>query len=489
MFAFAQKLVALGMFVFAVNVGAQNVHGVLRVVKGDVQIKVAKTGEKIKARIGGKVFPKDVILTGKDARAKIVMIDKNEINVSPQSQIEIQNYEFNPEPGGKKEVLLNVIYGKVRSKVEQKYDGKTSKFLIKTPSAVAGVRGTDFLMSFNQSNRQSQVVTFEGRVEFGVPGPGGAIANPVMVEPGKAASVNAGSSAPTPPREMPKEELNRMEQDTKSEARRPTENGDTAKNEGKRDSDGGDKPKADNNRSENEGDKGKADSRPSEGDGGDKPKSENARGNNVNGTSDGDKPKSEASGENNNARPNGANTNANNNGSKPPEDARSSQPAESSSTPGSTGARPGTTSNNGETSNAGSSASSSPRPPASQASTNSNSIVRQPAATTAPATTNPPPVNAPNGPSLGSSSGPPMPPVATQPAAAINTPAISPAGGGSMFRPEDFASTPLPSLPTVEIVVPNLVPVVPINPLPVCDEFCRGIFTDGPTKLKINITY
>lgn len=226
---FAKCLFTATVLAFSGMAHAQGVHGILRVVKGDVQIKSAKSGLSAKARIGEKVFPKDVIVTAKDARAKIVMVDKNEINVSPESQVEIQNYEFNPEEGGKKDVLLNVIYGKVRSKVEQKYDGKTSKFQIKTPSAVAGVRGTDFLMSFNRADRQSQVVTFEGKVEFGVPGPGGTIANPVFVEPGKVASVGSGQAAPTPPKEMPKEDLAKMEQESKSDGPRggATESGKT----------------------------------------------------------------------------------------------------------------------------------------------------------------------------------------------------------------------------------------------------------------------
>jgi len=195
---------------------AQSVHGVLRVVKGEVKIKSAKSGQTVRARIGEKVYPKDVVITGKDARAKIVMVDNNELNISPDSQLEIQHYEYNPE-AGKKDVLLNVIYGKVRSKVEQKYDGKTSKFQIKTPSAVAGVRGTDFMTSFNPSTKASQIVTFEGRVEFGLPGPNGTIANPVTVTPGTTASVAASGAAPTPPTPMPKEELAKMDTETKSE--------------------------------------------------------------------------------------------------------------------------------------------------------------------------------------------------------------------------------------------------------------------------------
>lgn len=198
----------------ALPVYAEGVHGILRVVKGDVKIKSAKTNSEVRARIGGKVFPKDVIITGKDARAKIVMVDNNELNVSPDSQIEIQNYEYDPK-AGKKEVLLNVIYGKVRSKVEQKYDGKTSKFQIKTPSAVAGVRGTDFITSFTPSTNQSQIVTFQGKVEFGLQGPNGTILNPVFVTPGTQA-VATGSTAPAAPVPVAKQELAKMDNDSKA---------------------------------------------------------------------------------------------------------------------------------------------------------------------------------------------------------------------------------------------------------------------------------
>jgi hypothetical protein len=193
---------------------AEGVHGILRVVKGDVKIKSAKTNSEVRARIGEKVFPKDVIITGKDARAKIVMVDNNELNVSPESQVEIQNYEYDPA-AGKKEVLLNVIYGKVRSKVEQKYDGKTSKFQIKTPSAVAGVRGTDFITSFTPSTNQSQIVTFQGKVEFGLQGPNGTILNPVFVTPGTQA-IATGTAAPTAPTPVAKQELVKMDNDSKA---------------------------------------------------------------------------------------------------------------------------------------------------------------------------------------------------------------------------------------------------------------------------------
>ena len=194
---------------------ADGVYGILRVVKGDVKIKSDSSGDAVKARLGEKVYPKDVIITASESRAKIVMVDNNEINVSPDSQIEIQNYEYDPSQG-KKNVLLNVIYGKVRSKVEQKYDGKTSQFQIKTPSAVAGVRGTDFITSYSSATNSSSVITFRGKVEFGLPGPNGTIRNSVFVTPGRSAS-NSGSKPPGLPTAIPTSELAQMDHETKNE--------------------------------------------------------------------------------------------------------------------------------------------------------------------------------------------------------------------------------------------------------------------------------
>ena len=213
------KILCLSFFVISLLLGAESraaqVHGILTVVKGNVSIKSGKTGKEEKAKIGMKVFPKDSILTQADSRAKIVMVDKNEINVSPSSNIVIDNYEFDPAKDNKK-VLIDVIYGKVRAKVEQKYDGESNKFQVKTPSAVAGVRGTDFFTSFNQVTNSSKVVTFKGEVAFGLPGPGGTILNPVSVKVGEF-TVNTGNNPPAPAVQMPKTELAQFDKETKAD--------------------------------------------------------------------------------------------------------------------------------------------------------------------------------------------------------------------------------------------------------------------------------
>ncbi|NQZ00100.1 MAG: FecR domain-containing protein [Bdellovibrionales bacterium] len=242
----AAMLIGLSFVVLSPSFAFAKGHGVFRVVKGDVKVQSAKTGKTKKAKIGQKVFPKDTVISGEKSRAKIIMVDKNVLNISPNSKIEIEAYEYEPSKK-KKNVLLNVIYGKVRSKVKQKYDGKGNKFQVKTKSAVAGVRGTDFVTGYDPTSRQSTVVTFEGKVQFGTPGVGGTIQNAVAVNAGQIAN-QAGNASVGQPRSVPRQQLAAMDNET---------NADTSSAGGSDERQPSNSPNESNDKGENSDDKGK----------------------------------------------------------------------------------------------------------------------------------------------------------------------------------------------------------------------------------------
>lgn len=191
---------------------AQKMEGVLMVVKGDIKV-ISKDGAATAAKVGKKVFQGDTIVAGADSRAKVVMADKNVLNISPDSKVMIEKYENDGKDN--KNVELNVLYGKVRASVEQKYDGEKSKFNVKTPSAVAGVRGTDFITGYSPQTKQTSITTFSGAVAVGQPGPGGSIVNPVFVQKGQTTNASAGGVEP--PKPVPAEELNKMNQESSAD--------------------------------------------------------------------------------------------------------------------------------------------------------------------------------------------------------------------------------------------------------------------------------
>jgi len=186
--------------------------GVFMIVKGDV--KVISKSKMSSAKVGMKVTEGDTVTTGPESRAKIVMSDKNVLNISPNSKVLIEIYKNNSATGEKK-VELKVDHGKVRATVEQKYDDEENTFKIKTPTAVAGVRGTDFSVSFDPISKLSKVITFKGAVAVAsstLSGNNGSLA-PILIRAGESTDIDP-VSGPSAPIKLPSNELEKLDQES-----------------------------------------------------------------------------------------------------------------------------------------------------------------------------------------------------------------------------------------------------------------------------------
>ena len=153
------------------------------------------------------------------------MDDGNEINISPDSKFTIDTYDYDVA-SNKKKVLMILLKGKVRAttREENMYadkakDGVANSFLIKTMSAVAGVRGTDFLVSLDNETQKTEVTTFRGNVEVGLPGEGSTIRNSVQVAAGQRTQVLRGGNAPDKPKPVPAAALLKLNKESRSESR------------------------------------------------------------------------------------------------------------------------------------------------------------------------------------------------------------------------------------------------------------------------------
>lgn len=209
---------------------AEDIHGLFNVVKGEVKVISAKDQKTSAGKVGMKVFVGDKVTTGKEGRAKIVMSDKNVLNLSPDTKMVISRYETK---GKDKNVEIKIEEGKVRASVEQKYDGDKSKFQIRTPSAVAGVRGTDFITRYEPASRQSQIITFTGTVAVANLGPRGELLKQVMVRPGESTSVKDGA-APEVPKALPPEQIKQMNIESKADSASAVSQNKSATGDGQR---------------------------------------------------------------------------------------------------------------------------------------------------------------------------------------------------------------------------------------------------------------
>ncbi len=123
-------------------------------------------GKKKSLTEGMKVYESDTLSTDSKGQLVVNFHDKNEMILQKDSKIKLIEYK-NPKKNKKmgSKALLDLLKGKVRNKVKTKYKRKASFYKIRTKSAVAGVRGTDFVVSFSQDkNETTKIETLTGEV-------------------------------------------------------------------------------------------------------------------------------------------------------------------------------------------------------------------------------------------------------------------------------------------------------------------------------------
>lgn len=116
-----------------------------------------KSYDSVKARVGVKVFPGQIVRTGNGAKAKIIFNNGDQFTIGPASA-----YVFPGESVAGKQSEVKVLYGKIRAQISP--EGSNANIQFKTPVAVAGVRGTELVVSYNPANDKAEVNVLRGKV-------------------------------------------------------------------------------------------------------------------------------------------------------------------------------------------------------------------------------------------------------------------------------------------------------------------------------------
>lgn len=134
--------VALSLFAAAGAAWAGDV-GEVKLVQGSAYIE--RAGAQLPLKVGMAVQEADKVLTGRDGTVGITFADNSLLSIGPSSVFAIDRYVFDSttHAGAFDSTLskgtLAVVSGKI---VKQSPDAMH----VRTPSAVMGVRGTDFVV-------------------------------------------------------------------------------------------------------------------------------------------------------------------------------------------------------------------------------------------------------------------------------------------------------------------------------------------------------
>lgn len=148
-------LIALcGIFAGATARAQQHIGSTV-LAKNDVSRELSGASAPLTA--GEDVFRNEIVKTGVDSTAKLVFLDSTNLGVGPTSRVTLDQFVYVGEANGQK-MAVNLAKGVFRFTT-----GKLDKsaYIISTPSASIGVRGT--VLDIGVQSAQSKVTLVEGQ--------------------------------------------------------------------------------------------------------------------------------------------------------------------------------------------------------------------------------------------------------------------------------------------------------------------------------------
>ncbi len=138
--------------------------GRLTLVEGRVDLLKDGNLPAIAVKVDDAVGARDVIRTKSMSRAQITFIDNSTLTISPESRIAVEEFEFNAAQN-KRSAVLKIFRGLALAVVNKIIKAEEPDFVVKTHTAIVGVRGTEF--GIRLSPNSSTILNFKGVTQVG----------------------------------------------------------------------------------------------------------------------------------------------------------------------------------------------------------------------------------------------------------------------------------------------------------------------------------
>lgn len=166
---------------------------VLTSLEGSVMVQPDGKAFSLPARTGQKLETGDRIITGRDGRAEITFDDGSVSRISPDSRLDFLAL-YRDGTDGSETTFLGIQWGSLWNNTKDVVT-RNSRFEVNTPTAIAGVRGTSFMVRVLKSQTDvetliraysGQLGAAPGEAENGLPAPPAA---EVLINPYEQATL------------------------------------------------------------------------------------------------------------------------------------------------------------------------------------------------------------------------------------------------------------------------------------------------------------
>jgi len=132
--------------------------GKVLLVRGEVIIMHADEQIGYMAAEGLPLYKNDTVVTRPASRARLMLNDGSLLTLAPISKLVISRSVYEPQKKSRS-TYIEQDGGKIRYWIKKLLGHNPSEFKVKTPTAVAGVRGSDFIITATAT--RTEVTTFE----------------------------------------------------------------------------------------------------------------------------------------------------------------------------------------------------------------------------------------------------------------------------------------------------------------------------------------
>lgn len=129
-----------------IQVSENVLNAKVTLVLGNAYILRDDNPAKIKIKIGDRILPNDVVITGKKSSVNIVLANRGIFKIKENSNVSLKNLVKVDDENSM--ATLKITAGKIVLGLQKLK--KESTFAVETPTAVAGVRGTTFMVSVDK---------------------------------------------------------------------------------------------------------------------------------------------------------------------------------------------------------------------------------------------------------------------------------------------------------------------------------------------------
>jgi hypothetical protein len=156
-------MVCAAMLTYATVAGAATV-GRFTLVEGRVDLLKDGNLPALVVKVGDAVGSGDVVRTKSLSRAQITFIDNSTLTISPESRIAIEEFTFDAAQN-KRSAVLKIFQGLALAVVNKIIKTEEPDFVVKTHTAIVGVRGTEFGVRLTPNS--STILNFMGSTQVG----------------------------------------------------------------------------------------------------------------------------------------------------------------------------------------------------------------------------------------------------------------------------------------------------------------------------------